>query len=196
MLPGDGVTPVGLRFEKTIRKKTGVEKIKTRRGTKTRTVELAQNGLVNVYHTKPGTIFCQRSKPDPVAKARWDLRYINGTRTLTVDFPDLIDSLSIGLMTANRGKLLPAFAEERTPTGRKTRVIPTAVWLKNERIRDSQYRFNKTAASAVKAAIDASRPRRRAWEAENESEVTRRARALQAKKAAGAKARRTPSKTR
>ncbi len=196
VLPGDGVTPVGLRFEKPIRKKTGVEKVKTRRGTKTRRVELAQNGLVNVYHTKAGTIFCQRNKPDPVAKARWDLRYINGTRTLTVDFPDLIDSLSIGLMTANRGKLMPAFAEERTPTGRKTRVIPTAVWLKNERIRDSQYRFNKTAAAAVKAAIDASRPRRRAWEAANESEVTRRARALQAKKAAGAKARRTPAKKR
>ena len=188
VLPGDGVTPVGLRFEKTIKKKTGKEKIKTRRGTKTRTVELPQNGLVNVYHTKSGTIFCQRSKPDPVVKARWDLRYLNGTRTLTVDFPTLIDSLSIGLMTANRGKLMP--------TSRKTRVIPTAVWLKNERIRDSQYRFNKTAATAVKAAIEASRPRRKAWEAANESDVTRRARALQAKKAASGKARRTPAKKR
>ena len=196
VLPGDGVTPVGLRFEKTIKKKTGKEKIKTRRGTKTRTVELPQNGLVNVYHTKSGTIFCQRSKPDPVVKARWDLRYLNGTRTLTVDFPTLIDSLSIGLMTANRGKLMPAFAEELTPTSRKTRVIPTAVWLKNERIRDSQYRFNKTAATAVKAAIEASRPRRKAWEAANESDVTRRARALQAKKAASGKARRTPAKKR
>ncbi len=196
VLPGDGVTPVGLRFEKTIKKKTGKEKIKTRRGTKTRTVELPQNGLVNVYHTKSGTIFCQRSKPDPVVKARWDLRYLNGTRTLTVDFPTLIDSLSIGLMTANRGKLMPAFAEELTPTSRKTRVIPTAVWLKNERIRDSQYRFNKTAATAVKAAIEASRPRRKAWEAVNESDVTRRARALQAKKAASGKARRTPAKKR
>ena len=196
VLPGDGVMPVGLRFEKTIKKKTGKEKIKTRRGTKTRTVELPQNGLVNVYHTKSGTIFCQRSKPDPVVKARWDLRYLNGTRTLTVDFPTLIDSLSIGLMTANRGKLMPAFAEELTPTSRKTRVIPTAVWLKNERIRDSQYRFNKTAATAVKAAIEASRPRRKAWEAANESDVTRRARALQAKKAASGKARRTPAKKR
>ena len=99
-------------------------------------------------------------------------------------------------MTANRGKLMPAFAEELTPTSRKTRVIPTAVWLKNERIRDSQYRFNKTAATAVKAAIEASRPRRKAWEAANESDVTRRARALQAKKAASGKARRTPAKKR
>ena len=71
-----------------------------------------------------------------------------------------------------------------------------AVWLKNERIRDSQYRFNKTAATAVKAAIEASRPRRKAWEAANESDVTRRARALQAKKAASGKARRTPAKKR
>ena len=87
VLPGDGVTPVGLRFEKTIKKKTGKEKIKTRRGTKTRTVELPQNGLVNVYHTKSGTIFCQRSKPDPVVKARWDLRYLNAPARRRSTFP-------------------------------------------------------------------------------------------------------------
>ena len=99
-------------------------------------------------------------------------------------------------MTSNRGKLMPAFAEELAPAGRKTRVVPTAVWLKNERIRDSQYRFNKTAALAIKAAIETSQPRRKAWEAEHESEVTRRARALQAKKAATGKARKTPAKKR
>ncbi len=195
-LPGKDVTPIGLRFETAIKKLTGKQKVKTRRGTQVRTVELPQNGRVNVYQTKTGTIFCQRSLPDPVAKARWDLRYINGTRTLTVDFPELIDSLSIGLMTSNRGKLMPAFAEELAPAGRKTRVVPTAVWLKNERIRDSQYRFNKTAALAIKAAIETSQPRRKTWEAEHESEVTRRARALQAKKAATGKARKTPAQKR
>ena len=190
VLPDNNVMPLGLRFQAPIVKKT------VRKNKKSRPTEAEQKGKVLVYRTKKGTIFCNKAEEKPIGEADWHLRYTNGTRTLTVDFPTLIDSLSIGLMTANRGKLMPAFAEELTPTSRKTRVIPTAVWLKNERIRDSQYRFNKTAATAVKAAIEASRPRRKAWEAANESDVTRRARALQAKKAASGKARRTPAKKR
>lgn len=183
VLPGDNVHPVGLRFMAPIQKKT------VRKNRRSKPVEVAQKGRVKVYRTKPGTIFCQRSMPDAIAEAQWNLDTINGTRTLTLDFPDLIDSLSIGLMTANRNKLRPAFAEENVDR-KTTRVIPAILWLKNQPIRDSQYRFNKTAAKAIADAVKASRPKREAWEAANESDVTRRARALQAKKAAAAEAKR------
>lgn len=184
VLSGNDVQPIGLRFSKAIQKKT------VRKSKRSRPVEVDQTGRVKVYQTKPGTIFCQRNIPDAIGEAAWHLRYVNGTRTLTLAFPDAIDPLSIGLMTANKDNLLPAFAEEKTDKRNGRRVIPAILWLKDNPIRDSQYRFNKTAAKAITDAIKASRPKREAWEAANESEVTRRARALQARKAAAAEAKR------
>lgn len=184
VLSGNDVQPIGLRFSKAIQKKT------VRKSKRSRPVEVDQTGRVKVYQTKPGTIFCQRNIPDAIGEAAWHLRYVNGTRTLTLAFPDAIDPLSIGLMTANKDNLLPAFAEEKTDKRNGRRVIPAILWLKDKPIRDSQYRFNKTAAKAITDAIKASRPKREAWEAANESEVTRRARALQARKAADAEAKR------
>lgn len=184
VLSGNDVQPIGLRFSKAIQKKT------VRKSKRSRPVEVDQTGRVKVYQTKPGTIFCQRNIPDAIGEATWHLRYVNGTRTLTLAFPDAIDPLSIGLMTANKNNLLPAFAEEKTDKRNGRRVIPAILWLKDKPIRDSQYRFNKTAAKAITDAIKASRPKREAWEAANESEVTRRARALQARKAADAEAKR------
>lgn len=184
VLSGNDVQPIGLRFSKAIQKKT------VRKSKRSRPVEVDQTGRVKVYQTKPGTIFCQRNIPDAIGEAAWHLRYVNGTRTLTLAFPDAIDPLSIGLMTANKDNLLPAFAEEKTDKRNGRRVIPAILWLKDKPIRDSQYRFNKTAAKAITDAIKASRPKRETWEAANESEVTRRARALQARKAAAAEAKR------
>lgn len=184
VLPGNDVHPIGLRFSKAIQKKT------VRKSKRSSPVEVEQKGRVKVYQTKPGTIFCQRKIPDAIGEAEWYLRYVNGTRTLTLAFSDQIDPLSIGLMTANKHTLLPAFAEEKTDKRNGRRVIPAILWLKDKPIRDSQYRFNKTAAKAIADAIKASRPKREAWEAANESEVTRRARALQARKAAAAEAKR------
>lgn len=184
VLSGNDVQPIGLRFSKAIQKKT------VRKSKRSRPVEVDQTGRVKVYQTKPGTIFCQRNIPDAIGEAAWHLRYVNGTRTLTLAFPDAIDPLSIGLMTANKDNLLPAFAEAKTDKRNGRRVIPAILWLKDKPIRDSQYRFNKTAAKAITDAIKASRPKREAWEAANESEVTRRARALQARKAAAAEAKR------
>ncbi len=184
VLPGNGVQPIGLRFTKAIQKKT------VRKNRRSHPVEAEQTGHVKVYQTKPGTIFCQRKTPDAIGEAQWHLHYVNGTRTLTFTFSDQIDPLSIGLMTANQTNLLPAFAEEKTDKRNGRRVIPAILWLKDRPIRDSQYRFNKTAAKAIADAIKASRPKREAWEQANESEVTRRARALQARKAATAEAKR------
>ena len=86
VLPGDGVTPVGLRFEKTIKKKTGKEKIKTRREQDPHGGTAAERPRQRLSHEVRHDLLPAK-QPDPVVKARWDLRYLNGTRTLTVDFP-------------------------------------------------------------------------------------------------------------
>ena len=90
VLSGNDVQPIGLRFSKAIQKKT------VRKSKRSRPVEVDQTGRVKVYQTKPGTIFCQRNIPDAIGEAAWHLRYVNGTRTLTLAFPDAIDPLSIG----------------------------------------------------------------------------------------------------
>lgn len=189
VLPGENVTPLGLRFEAPIVKKM------VRKNKQSRPVEAEQKGKVHVYRTKKGTIFCNKAEEAPIAQADWHLRRVNGTRTLTLTFPRSTDPLSIGLLTHNRGKILTAFAEEVVPEENDRRkVIPAGLWLKNAKIRDAQYRFNKTAAEAIEAAIRTARPKRAAWEKANESDVTRRARALQARKEQAAAAKRTPSK--
>lgn len=189
-LPGKNVMPIGLRFPAPIRAKIK----RDRRGRKT---ELAQKGRVFVYETKKGTIFCQKTDPKPLAEAAWTLDTINGTRTLALDFPAGIDALSFGMSQANRAKLLTAFAEELTEGERRTerRVIPAYLWKKNAPVRDAQYRFNNVAAEAIKAAIKTAKPKRDAWERENESDVTRRARAIQARNAKKASPKRTSKRS-
>jgi hypothetical protein len=193
-LPGNEVQPLGLNFDKAIQKKQKVETVtvpptrKGRRATKKKVyTDLPQSGTVKVYTAKKGTIFCTREGQDPVTTAKWDLGTKNGTRVLTLDFPRSVDPLSCGLTVSAADKLLVAFAEEKDSAG-KTRVIPAYVWLKGAKIRDSQYRFNKTAADAITAAIKESSAKRAAWEQANESEVSRRARSLKAKEAASSSA--------
>ena len=170
-LPGKDVRPIGILFEKPLQAK------KIRR--KGRWTEVEQTGLLKVYPTKRGSIFCQKTAPHPLGTARWHLEYVNGTRTLSVDIPDSLDALSFGMSEANRKHLLPGFSEEQKRRSRQ--VIPTYLWKKNGKIRDAQFRFNAKAARAVHAAILASKPKRERWEQENENEVTKRARALFAK---------------
>lgn len=178
-LPGRDVESIGVLFDRPIR----AQKVR-RRG---RLVEAKQTGKLRVYATKRGTIFCQKAQNDTIGRADWELAWVNGTRTLSIAIPDGLDALSFGMSEANRHSLLPAFSEERKGSGRRQtrQVIPSFLWKKDAPIRDAQYRFNAKAARAIDAAILASQSRREKWESENESEVTKRARAIQAKKAEG-----------
>ena len=189
VLPDNNVMPLGLRFQAPIVKKT------VRKNKKSRPTEAEQKGKVLVYRTKKGTIFCNKAEEKPIGEADWHLRYINGTRTLTLGFPRNTDPLSLGVLAHYRGSILPAFAEEIVPEENDRRkVVPAGLWLKEARIRDAQFRFNQTAAEAVKAALRTAKPKRDAWEKANESDVTRRARALLARKEREAAAKRTPAK--
>lgn len=178
-LPGRDVQAIGLLFDRPIKAK----KVRNRG----RWIEAAQSGKVRIYPTKRGTIFCQKASTEKLGNADWALSWINGTRTLSITIPDGMDPLSFGMSVANRHCLLPAFSEESKGSGRRRnrQVIPTYLWKKSCRIRDAQFRFNSKAAEAIEKALAESQPRRDTWEKENESEVTKRARAIQAKKAAG-----------
>ena len=157
---GRAAEPAGLKFAAPIVKKT--------RRVKRRVEEVAQSGEVQVLPVKKGTIFCAAEGKTQLASARWNLRWVNGTRVLEFTFPDEIESVSYGLLDEHKRALHLAFAEEKVQDGRRTtvKVRPAAVWLAGREIRDAQWRFNETAADAVSDAINRTKDERRAWEAE------------------------------
>ncbi|WP_295480546.1 hypothetical protein [uncultured Sutterella sp.] len=160
-IPGTTAEPAGLRFAAPIVKKT--------KRVKRRVEEVAQSGEVQVLPVKKGTIFCAAEGKTQLASARWNLRWVNGTRVLEFTFPDEIESVSYGLLDEHKRALHLAFAEEKVKAGHRTtvKVRPAAVWLAGQEIRDAQWRFNETAADAISDAINRTKAERRAWEAEN-----------------------------
>ena len=157
----------------------------------------AQNGQVGLYSVKKNTVFCSKDLEQPVANAHWQLRQINGTRVLSFDFPGNVPGASFGMTEENRKHLLTGIAELVVKQNRKlsTQVVPVYVWQKDSPVRDSQYRFNKVAANAIEAALTQAKPLVAKWEAANESDVMRRARAIDAKNAPKAVvAKKLPSK--
>lgn len=154
-VPGKRAEPIGMRFDEPIVKKT--ERIKGRM------VEKAQSGEVALYPVKKGTLFCEKTSDRPIAEADWTLRWVNGTRTISFEFPESIDANDFGVPRAHRNALRVALAEEKI--GRTVKLVPARLWLKNRPITDYQWRFNRTAAEAVEAALNATQDRREAWEA-------------------------------
>ncbi len=144
--------PIGFRFPATIEKKVVTEGT----GKRARQVEAAQSGSFDVYPVKADTLFCQSTSSKPKAKGKWNLRYINGSRVLELDFPNSIASENYGMPAAHRKALKVAFAEVKPASRReKQRLLPARVWVADSPIVDMQWRFNGTAAKAVQGAIDA-----------------------------------------
>ena len=180
-LPGNVVQPIGMLFSGPIKAQKNQ----------------AQNGQVGLYSVKKNTVFCSKDLEQPVANAHWQLRQINGTRVLSFDFPGNVPGASFGMTEENRKHLLTGIAELVVKQNRKlsTQVVPVYVWQKDSPVRDSQYRFNKVAANAIEAALTQAKPLVAKWEAANESDVMRRARAIDAKNAPKAVvAKKLPSK--
>ena len=151
--------PVGMRFDKPIVKKTKRVKGKLQ--------EVAQSGEARLTTVKKGTLFCQQEGKSQLANARWDLRYINGTRVLLFTFPEEVRSADFGILHQHRNALRLAFAEELSTERRRTvkKVRPGAVWLGGREILDAQWRFNETAADAISDAISRTKDLRKDWEA-------------------------------
>lgn len=167
-IPGRNATPLGLKFEEPIVKKTDKD-------SKGRLVEVAQKGSAELYPVQKGTIFCNRDDERSLATARWSLRYVNGSRVLEFDFPDDIRAEDFGVPRTHRDALKVAFAEERVLENGKTvrKLVPARVWRANRRITDYQWRFNETAAEAVREALEATKEARREWDAKHATKKTK-----------------------
>ncbi len=173
-LQGNVVQPMGMAFKEPISVKT--EKVKGK------TVEADQSGRVSLYAAKKNTVFCGRERDEELAQANWTLSSINGTRVMEFDFPGNVPAASFGMTEENRHHLGTGIAEMIVSENgaKQTRAVPVYVWHKGAPVRDSQYRFNSIAAKAVQDAIAEAAPLRAKWEAANENDVLRRARAIDA----------------
>lgn len=107
-------------------------------------------GKTELYPAKPGTMFCARASERPVAEGIWEERTIGGTRAVVLSFGANVDPLDTGVTRAEREAALIAFIE---PTRGAPGVRPGKLYRSGARIVDFQYRFNGTAANAIRAAL-------------------------------------------
>ena len=173
-LPGNIVQPMGMGFKEPIKGK--ITKVKGK------SVEEEQSGRVSLYAAKKNTVFCSRERNDELTLADWQLKRVNGTRVLEFKFPGNVPAASFGMTEKNRNHLSTGVAEVLVQEGKKkvTRAVPVYVWHKGAPVRDSQYRFNETAAKVVEVALAEAAPLRQKWELANENDVLRRAKAIDA----------------
>lgn len=109
-----------------------------------------KSGPVQLYPAKTGTLFCDRTSTQPVAEGRWEERVVGGTKTVVVSFPANVDPLDTGVSNVERESAKIAFIQ---PTKGTPGVRPGKVYEAGAKIYDYQYRFNKTAADAIRQAI-------------------------------------------
>ncbi|MEG1833924.1 MAG: hypothetical protein RR240_11360 [Burkholderiaceae bacterium] len=110
----------------------------------------AKKGKAVVYAAKPGTLFCARASEQELGQGEWEERTIGGTRTIVLSFAQQVDPLDTGVTHAEREAAKIAFIE---PTKGAPGVRPGKLYQAGARVLDYQYRFNKTAADAVRVAV-------------------------------------------
>jgi hypothetical protein len=109
-----------------------------------------KKGPLILYGAKPGTLFCDRDGPQVVAEGEWEERTVGGTKAVVLSFATNVDPLDTGVTHVERESARIAFIE---PTKGTMGVRPGKLYLAGQRINDFQYRFNKTAADAIRGAI-------------------------------------------
>jgi hypothetical protein len=109
-----------------------------------------KKGQVALYPAKTGTLFCDRNGGDVLGEGEWEERTIAGTRAVVLSFPANVDPLDTGVSNFERDSARIAFIE---PTRGTPGVRPGKLYQAGASIYDFQYRFNRTAADAVRQAI-------------------------------------------
>lgn len=135
-----GKIPNCLRYEKRSGSQPYAIRFTNRKG---------NTGTIEIFEAKRGKVFCEVDGPK-VANGQYKIQTINGTKVLTLDFPKHIDRRDIGIHSSESGALDLAFVEVKRP---KAQVLPGRVLHAKRTFTDNQYRFNKTAADAIKDAI-------------------------------------------
>jgi hypothetical protein len=112
----------------------------------------AKKGEVALYPAKTGTLFCDKAADKVIAQGEWEERTVAGTKAVVLSFPANVDPLDTGVSSIERESARIAFIE---PTKGQPGVRPGKLYQAGASVYDYQYRFNKTAADAVRQAIGA-----------------------------------------
>lgn len=107
-------------------------------------------GGVQLYPAKTGTLFCDRTSNEVAAEGKWEERTVGGTKAVVLSFPAHVDPLDTGVSNVERESAKIAFIQ---PTKGTPGVRPGKLYEAGAKIYDFQYRFNKTAADAVRQAL-------------------------------------------
>jgi hypothetical protein len=108
------------------------------------------SGAVQLYPAKTGTLFCDRTSNEVTAEGKWEEKTVGGTKAVVLSFPANVDPLDTGVSNVERESAHIAFIQ---PTKGTPGVRPGKLYDAGAKIYDYQYRFNKTAADAVRQAI-------------------------------------------
>jgi hypothetical protein len=111
-----------------------------------------KKGEVVLYPAKTGTLFCDKAADSVLAQGEWEERTVGGTKAVVLSFPAQVDPLDTGVSNVERESARIAFIE---PTKGQPGVRPGKLYQAGATVYDYQYRFNKTAADAVRVAIGA-----------------------------------------
>ena len=106
-------------------------------------------GAVQLFPAKTGTLFCDRTSSEVVAEGKWEEKTVGGTKAVVLSFPANVDPLDTGVSNVERESAKIAFIQ---PTKGTPGVRPGKLYEAGAKIYDFQYRFNKTAADAVRQA--------------------------------------------
>lgn len=135
-----GKIPNCLRYEKRSGSQPYAIRFTNRKG---------NTGNIEIYEAKRGKVFCEVDGPK-VANGSYKIQTINGTKVLTLNFPQHIDRRDIGIHSSENGALDLAFVEVKKP---HPQVLPGRVLHAKRTFTDNQYRFNKVAADSIKNAL-------------------------------------------
>jgi hypothetical protein len=111
----------------------------------------ATRGRVQLYPAKTGTMFCARGSEQEAADGTWEELRVGGTRAVVLSFSANVDPLDTGVSEVEREAAHLAFIE--IAKGGAPSVRPGKLYRAGARIADFQYRFNATAAAAIRASL-------------------------------------------
>jgi hypothetical protein len=110
----------------------------------------AQRGRVQLYPAKSGTNFCARASDEVLAEGSWEETTVGGTKAVVLSFGANVDPADTGVVDVEREAARIAFIEPRKGA---PGVRPGKLYRSGARIADYQYRFNSTAAAAIRTAL-------------------------------------------
>jgi len=110
----------------------------------------ATHGRVQLYAAKWETVFCARASEQVLAEGTWEETTVGGTKAVVLSFGANVDPQDTGVIEVEREAARIAFIEPRKGA---PGVRPGKLYRAGARIADYQYRFNATAATAVRAAL-------------------------------------------